>query len=67
MSSITMQCSPQAIFKAYQGTTVGHALSGGCGHINALESPYSHIEGNSVLKAYWADMLYALCMLGRAL
>ena len=28
-----------------QGTTVGHTLGGGCGHIKAfLKSPYSHIK-----------------------
>ena len=32
-----------------------------------LESPYSHIKGNSVLKACWADMRYVRWAMGRTL
>ena len=34
----------------------GHSLGGDCGHIKAYGLDYSHIKGNSKLKACWADM-----------
>ena len=41
--NIIIQCSPQAKFKACQGTTVGHTLGGGCGHIKAFKiSLFTH-------------------------
>ena len=62
------QCSPKDKFKACQGTctTVEHALGGGkslllveaMATLRLLESPYSYIKENSVLKACWADMPY---------
>ena len=42
--------------------TGGHGLGGACGHIKACGfDPCSHIKGNSVLKACWADVLYIQC------
>ena len=59
------QCSPQAKFKVCQGTTVGHALGGGCGHIKVFGiSLFAHQR-----KFCTEGLLgrYALCMLGRTL
>ena len=36
-----------------QGMIRGHGVGGACSHIKAFGS---HIKGNSVLKACWADM-----------
>ena len=49
-----------------QYMTGGHGLGGTCDHIKRLWIIYiySHIKGNSALKAGWADNL-ALCMQGR--
>jgi hypothetical protein len=35
----------------------GHGMGGACSHIKALGYPHSHMKGNSILKACWADML----------
>ena len=48
------QCSPQAKFKACQGILWVEAVTTS----KLLESPYSYIKVNSVLKACWADMPY---------
>ena len=48
------QCSPQAKFKACQGILWVEAVTTS----KILESPYSYIKVNSVLKACWADMPY---------
>ena len=39
-----------------QGMIGGHGVGGAYSHIKGFGLSHSHIKGNSVLKACWADM-----------
>ena len=60
----TCQCSPQAKFRTCQGTTVGHAMGGCCGHIKAFGISLFAYQRKLCTEACWADMPY---ILGRTL